>query len=391
MVELSGTVFNDEDGDCIFSSPESGIEGIELKAVNAQNGQSYYTFTNADGTYTTNFWAAPDQESITIQTSLPNILNTLLPCGSSHTQTFDLNPDTNEFEMDFPMVLDSDCPLVYADIATDQLRPCLWSTYTVSYCNYSELLVEDAVMVVTLDPFLEVTYTSIPFSNVSGNTYTFELGDLDPGFCDEFYIEVFVDCEVEVGATLCVHATLFPHQLCDEVDPDYSGASLWAESECLGNEVKFTITNIGDADMVDVAEYIIVEDVIMYMAVPFQLNAGEKVDILLPANGSTWRMEAPNEVLYPGQYQPIAWMERCGGMNTAGLVNLFPTNVNEPYRSTFCMEVVNSFDPNDKQGFPLGFQRCQLYSIQYGNRLSDPLSEHGHRSGAECFYPRYLR
>ncbi|MCB0622786.1 MAG: hypothetical protein KDC43_02390, partial [Saprospiraceae bacterium] len=51
---------------------------------------------------------------------------------------------------------------------------------------------------------------------------------------------------------------------------------------------------------------------------------------------------------------PVAWMEGCGGLNTPGLVNLFPVNNTDPFESVFCLEATAAIDPNDKRGFPYG-------------------------------------
>jgi uncharacterized repeat protein (TIGR01451 family) len=46
-------------------------------------------------------------------------------------------------------------------------------------------------------------------------------------------------------------------------------------------------------------------------------------------------------------------VEGCGGLNT-GLVNAFPQNDADHFVDIDCREIIGSWDPNDKQGFPTG-------------------------------------
>ena len=60
---------------------------------------------------------------------------------------------------------------------------------------------------------------------------------------------------------------------------------------------------------------------------------------------------------------PAAWAEGCGssGNNISlGFVNQYYLPDDEPWLDIFCLESVNSFDPNDKNGFPRGYNPERL-------------------------------
>ncbi|NRA52009.1 MAG: T9SS type A sorting domain-containing protein, partial [Phaeodactylibacter sp.] len=151
------------------------------------------------------------------------------------------------------------------------------------------------------------------------------------------------------------------------------------EQNCDDDEVAFTIKNVGSAPTAAPLDYTIVEDLVMYMEGSFDLEVGEEHLITLPGNGSTWRAEAEQEPGHPGVFQPAAWVEGCGGLNSTGLVNAFPTNNNDPFLSVFCDEVIAAFDPNDKVGFPQGRGANKLirpnqdieYRIRFQNTGTD--------------------
>ncbi|MCB0706265.1 MAG: T9SS type A sorting domain-containing protein [Saprospiraceae bacterium] len=376
-VEISGNVFYDEDSDCTFDAAESGIGPWTVLVSNTQFGSSQEVITDAAGYYVTTSWFDPNQAGAGFEVSLPDVPTTILPCGTIYNVP--VTAGTSAVSADFPVLLQQACPLLQADIATPVVRACMSSTYSLSFCSFSANLVQGAYMEVSLDPNLTVTGSSIPWSSVTGNVYTFDLGDIDPAACDQFTIDVDVSCGVLQGQTLCSEAIIYPAQICAPADPGYSGASLWVSSACVGDKVVFTLKNVGDAAMAESKDYVIVEDVIMYMSNPFDLGPGEEIEIEVPANGSTWRFESPNETLYPGQFQPVAWFEGCGGINTTGLVNLFPVDINEPYRAVFCLEVTGSYDPNDKTGFPYGLEEGHYikpnvdldYMIRFQNTGTD--------------------
>ncbi|MBR9920151.1 MAG: T9SS type A sorting domain-containing protein [Bacteroidetes bacterium] len=351
-VQLTGNVFQDINSDCILDAGENGLDGWTVQVQNDQGGTPQDILVDASGNYNaaSSFNMSDPNTSFTV--SIPGAGSNILPCGTSYTVP--VSAGVGSVNQDIPVFLQMACPLLNADIAVPVLRACMSSTYSLSFCSFSGFLIEDAYMEVTLDPNLTVTSSSIPWSAVNGNTYTFDLGDIDPAECDQFSLEVDVACDVEQGQTLCSEVTIYPAEICAPVDPGYSGASLKVSSECVGDKVRFTLRNDGTAPMAESQNYVIVEDVIMYMQTPFELEPGEEVEIEVPANGSTWRFEAPNEVLYPGDFQPIAWYEGCGGINNTGLVNQFPVDINEPFRAVFCLEVTGSYDPNDKRGFPYG-------------------------------------
>ena len=352
-VQITGNVFYDNQQDCNYDGSESGPENWLVQVKNLSNGITRNTYTNTSGAYEIPLYLNDSADPTDFEVSLPLATSNILTCGT--TYTYNLAPGETETSAHFPVFLVEDCPLLAVDIATDRLRFCAEATYNVHYCNYSTLLVEDSYLEVTIDENHEFISSTLPFSAVDGDTYTFELGDLESGSCGSFKIFVMTACTGTLGETQCVEAQIYPSVICEEVDPQWSGASIQARARCEGDEVVFELENIGNGSTQEELNFLIVEDVVMYMMDSFQVSPAEVFEVRAPANGSTWRLEAEQEPGHPGSYQPVAWMEGCGGINTTGLINLFPVNNNDYFRSVFCLETVGSFDPNDKQGFPFGF------------------------------------
>jgi uncharacterized repeat protein (TIGR01451 family) len=376
VIEVSGNVFFDSNQNCTLDDSEGGPEGWEVGLRQPNSGVVRHFFTDATGKYTASLYSNTTTDA-NLELFLPFAAGNIQPCGS--TYTLDIPANNSIESADFPVFLQEDCPLLAVDIATDRLRFCSEATYHVNYCNYSNLLVENSFLEITLDEGQSFVSAELPVSSINGHTYSFDLGDIPSARCNSFSLTVETSCTGILGQTECIEAHIYPAVICDEVDPLWTGASIDVEAICEDDEVRFEIQNIGTGSMADELQFLIVEDVVMYMSDTFEVDPQEIFNITVPANGSTWRLEAQQEPGHPGMFQPVAWMEGCGGLNTPGQINLFPTNKNDYFRSVFCLETSGAYDPNDKQGFPLGLTDEHLirpnesldYLIRFQNTGTD--------------------
>jgi len=251
------------------------------------------------------------------------------------------------------------CTSMQVDLSAASLRRCFNNQYKVQYCNNGTINAENAYVDIRFDTLCTILSSPIPWSAVNGNTYTFPLGDVAAGACDDFLVLYKVSCDGVLGQTLCTEAQIFPDTFCSPMG-SWSGAKLRVQGHCSGNEVKFVILNQG-SNMAVPSNYIVVEDIVVMtpsLNNPFTLQAGGSEVITVPANGATWRLEAEQPVGYPWGQVASATVKGCG-INTAGgfskgFVNQFPLDDQSPFVDIDCREITGSFDPNDKQGFPIG-------------------------------------
>ncbi len=259
--------------------------------------------------------------------------------------------------VDFTMLVDTLCTQMQIDLSTLTMRQCFQNTYTVNYCNFGTLAAEPAEIEVDIDPYLNVDSTSIPWISQNGNTYVFDIGFVDPFECGSFKIYFTVDCDSTfLGQTHCSEARIFPDENCQDPDPQWDESSVQLEAECLGDSVVFKVINIGDGDMNAPLNFIVIEDFIIELQGDFILKSGEDTTIVFPAYGSTFRMEADQSPGHPGVSKPCISVEGCGlGPISNGYILQYPLNDANPFIDTDCRENTSSFDPNDKQGFPMGY------------------------------------
>jgi uncharacterized repeat protein (TIGR01451 family) len=348
---LEGRVFWDSTANCAENPLEPGLESW---IVSASNGNAvFYATTDATGAYSLRVMPG---FAYVITITPPNQL--WAPC-INNLNTGIVAPFEVSTGWVFPIQKPLECPNLQVSIAASLLRRCFSNNYYhVNYKNEGTVTALDAYIDVDLDAFMSFVGTSAPdFINLGNGIYRFPLGDLPPGVSGYFNIQVTVSCDAVLGQTHCTEAHIFPDTICYTPNILWSGASLRVESTCDPDSVRFTVKNIGNADMAEPIQYIVVEDGIMFMTAPLQLNAGLAVTTAFPANGSSWRMEIPQVPFHPGFSAPSAFVEGCttNSSFSLGYINQYPVNDDDDWIDIDCLENVGSYDPNDKQGYPLGY------------------------------------
>ncbi len=286
--------------------------------------------------------------------------------------------------VDLPAQVVIECPYLEVDISTPRLRRCFENIYYVRYCNSGTAVAEDAIVTVILDPFLEYQSASINLSAQFGDTLVFEVGDIGINECAFFDITTYLNCDSTVlGQSHCVTALIIPDSICLPVDQSWSGASLMVNAECTGDSILFNIENIGENDMSSPRNFIVTEDVIMYDEGQVELLSGQSMLVFgEETNGATWRLEVDQVEGHPGESKPSVVVEGCvpfGTPFTQYFTNVFPQDDGDPFVSIDCQESVGAFDPNDKRGFPYGWDNEHFiernedleYMIRFQNTGTD--------------------
>lgn len=348
--KIGGKVFFDTVENCALDNGEDGLVGWLVRAEGLND--TIYGVTDAQGEYLV---AVPLGE-YTMKVLPPNGLWVLCPGGAPVVVNM---PNTVEPGGDFPLQALFQCPALSINIGSTQLRRCFSNNvYSVQYCNNGTAAAEDAYVTIFLDPFLSITTSSLPYTSLGNNNYRFEVGDLAVGQCGSFNFQVIVSCSAVLGQTHCTGAYIYPDTTCVPNHPNWSGANLQLRSECDADSLRFIVKNAGFGPTNEVLEYIVVEDAVMRMMAPLPpLESNDSTTIAFPANGSTWRLEVEQASFHP-YAEPIGLsVEGCSSNASfsTGYVNQFsPPDAPEAV-DIDCRANIGAYDPNDKQGFPLGY------------------------------------
>lgn len=380
-----GKVFVDTLDNCAYDSGEQALANWTVKIRGLATNLMYTATTNSLGEYSKTIGAGDTLVEVSLETpfnygqNCPSVY--LLNTASGQTST-----------QDIPVHLNANCPLLSIDLASAIMRRCTTNTYTVQACNGSASTVTGVHAEILLDSYLNFSNSSIPATDMGNGLYAFDLGDLDAGECRSFEINFQLDCSAPFGYTHCSEAHIFPYTVCNP-SANWTGADLEVSGYCDNDSIRMTITNLGSGNMPNSQNFVVVEDVVMYLNQPFQLNSGQSLQFSAKANGATWRLETPEVPNHPWGGLEAKTVEGCGGLNTAGFVNMFPLNTPDPFESIDCRQNVGSYDPNDKQAFPSGYGAAHFleantdieYHIRFQNTgtdtaftvvVLDTLSEH---------------
>jgi uncharacterized repeat protein (TIGR01451 family) len=351
LATVQGHVFEDSNADCQLASGEKGLIGWIVSAKKVGQNQITYTVTDSAGAYAFSL----DTGTYLLQFRLPNNYwqSDCVPLA----QAIALPTTTDTITSDLPLSKGALCPLMEVDLATAFLRRCFESSYTVQYSNNGTIDAPNAWIDVQLDPDLSYVSSSLSAISLPENTYRFALGAVPYGSVGSFHMQVLVGCDsTALGQTHCSEAHIYPDTLCLP-NTGWSGAEVEVDGLCAPDSVRFTIKNVGTA-ATSLLDYIIIQDDLILRTGNYTLPPNDSIKIAVPANGATYRLESEQEPNAPGNAQPSATIEGCGtnasGGMSLGFVTQFGENDGDPFISIDCTQNQGSFDPNDKQGFPIG-------------------------------------
>ncbi|MEM9821745.1 MAG: T9SS type A sorting domain-containing protein [Bacteroidota bacterium] len=349
---IEGQILIDENDDCLNDVDEFPLEQY---LILADGTTDYYGTLQSDARYNIDLDTGDYTLNVFPYSNYWSICNN----GTSVSIT---EADTITIQ-DFTAQSVVDCPYLEVDVSVPRLRPCMSNRVYVNYSNFGGTIdAEDAYVELSFEPYFRIDSASIDIVSQVNNLVTFDLGNIPLGTQDGFVVYTSFNCdslEVLTGLTPCIEAHIYPDSLCLENTTAWSGASIEVGAECLGDSVRFTITNVGLGNMANALEYIVVEDEVILSIGNFQLGQGASQEVMVEATGATFRLEAEQEPFHPGNSMPSVSVEACGSSAAGGLslgyINVFNQNDNDPFVDIDCRTITNSYDPNDKQGFPLGY------------------------------------
>ncbi len=345
------------EGSAYISQIPLVIEPEEIYVLTDNVGEVYLCGLNlADG---------PHQVSISTDNS---------PWTTECPETIDFNVQNGIIQSmpEFGLYSTSPCPQPDVSIFCPTIRRCSehsWPIY-VNACNLPSGtdVIQEAYVDVVLDSFIYIESATLPYQDLGQFVYRFDIGDLNPGQCNNFVINVNFGCEFELGETVCMEARMFPVQECElddegefEEDEDcpsweWDNSRIDVEGWCSGDSVYFDVKNIGSGNMDCFRQVNLFVDYGLQETDSVKLNAGAQRTLRYPCSGETYILKANQHPFHPGNSHPTDFVENCGGTNwTPGVVNCYPHDDVDPVVDIFCGTVVGSFDPNDKTGYPLGF------------------------------------
>ena len=367
--KIFGSVAHDENDNCMVDNGETTLAGYKVTAEKETYTRTTYTDDAGD------YKLFLDTGNYLVQVFPPSEIWD--NCDDPVEVSF---PDYELEEiLDLPMESVLDCPALSVDIASPFLRRCFNNTFYVDYCNLGSMDAVNSYVTIELDPLFTMISSSLAYT-VDNNIYTFDLGTVEYGSCDDFNFVVELSCDAELGMTFCSIAQIFPDDGCALPAPDWDGVDIAMMGNCTTDDVQFLIQNNGE-DMTTSLDYKVIRNAELWEDGTFLLAAGASQTLTFPADGATYRVEADQSENHPWNNSPSMTIEACSsnGNFETGFFTMFPVADYGDTYDELCLEVIGSYDPNDKQGFPRGYgdehyiyQNVDLqYLIRFQNTGTD--------------------
>ena len=346
---ISGKVYIDDNDNCQYDNGEPSAydinviatDGVDEYVGTVDNNGNYYIFAPY-GTYD-------------LFVVSPGLYWAVCPVLPSVT----LNDTNDDASQDFGLTESVDCPLMTVDLSAARLRRCFDNRVIMDYSNQGPATATDASIILTLDDGLFISSSAHPYVDLGQNSYEFDLGDVESFESGEIKILVHVDCNsTAIGETKCMEANIFPDSICIEL-LEWSGANVEVSGECKGDSLTFSVTNTGTDDMAMERMLSIIEDDIVLFMQGFKLDKNQSLSRTVEATGSTFRFNAEQEVNHPYPGIKSIAIEGCtdnptGGVSL-GFIQQFSAGDSDPFTDIECLELIGSYDPNEKTASPIGY------------------------------------
>lgn len=374
---ILGKLSADLNENCQLDAQEPALSNWRITAEGLN--KSFSTNTRPDGSFT--IYADSTNSPYTISAMPLNYLWEI--CGNNAVPVaINSGMDTVQVSILANPVIE--CPQLSVSIGAPILRRCFDNWFFVGLCNNGTKAATDAYVDIQLDSpeFEPIQNASLPYTILSNGLYRFEVGTVDVGACVNFQFSAIVSCEfVEIGQTLCYTAHAYPDTFCIPPGQNWNGSNVSVTGTCENGSISFLLSNTGTAPMPQNANYVVLRNGEKVDDGFFQLSQGGTKPLIYPADGATWRVEATQVPNHPNTNNPSATLEACSSNGSVSTGFVLQFSVFDPSEAVdnACQLVVGSWDPNDKQGFPLGATDAHLilpnteleYLIRFQNTGTD--------------------
>ena len=369
---IVGRVFVDSNNNC-----SDDVEvGLRNRVV--QSSEGVLAITDNDG-----FYQLFSDTGSFVLSQVEQPLWSVNCAGIPYLLAVDTTQDTIS-GIDFANTAVEDCHWLSVDVGSSNQRPCFsTNSYVVSYCNSGTEGAVDVYVDLTFPSEIIPLNSSIPWQELGGGVYRFEVGDLAIDECGSFNIRDSVLCDAVVGSTVCVTAEIFPISPCliATAQPGWDNSSVAISGSCSGTNVEFLVENTGTGNMSSQPTYRLFQDnALLDAGVLTQLAAGASTSFSQPADGAAYRLEVNQSIGHPGVSLPRTTVEGCGSPVSLGQVLVSQQNDVDDHIEISCIELTASYDPNDKRVVPAGYGAEHIvhpndslleYTIRFQNTGSD--------------------
>lgn len=350
---IKGRLFRTFSADCNQIQPEYSLPRRIVKAypgpiMAISNAQGIYQFQVPSSVFPSNYIVKAIKP---IRYNIPGSF--ICPAESYYQCSFAGGPDTLT-ELNFGYQF-ADCHNLIVDISTNRRRRCFRNFTKVSYHNEGNVAPADPFVLVTFPHWVKPLNATIPYVVVNDSVWKFSLDSQIDNNIHSFEIIDSVVCNAPMGTNQCTKAEIYPVSNCQNHNA-WNQSEISVSGECVDGQVVFVIQNKTIHPMEDSTAYWIYLDSIQVKVGKIKLAAGDSLHVLVQTDGMTATILANQVAGHPTSLFVSSAIENCsnGIFYPRQMANHFPHS-QTPVSKTQCLPIRDSYDPNDKQAFPIGF------------------------------------
>ena len=266
--------------------------------------------------------------------------------------------------VDIPVEAITECAELQVNVGvrTPIFRRCFDNAFAVNYCNLGTTNEDNVNVEVIIDDWLQVDSFESPIiqENFNGRQrFIIPSTQLEIGECNTSLIHFTPICDAPLGISQCIKAHITPDSLCSALSSTWTGPTIETDTRCNNvGQVALTLRNVGKSIAEDLT-YKIYKDGVVVDEVTFSLIPNEFLTIVKNNDNSSWGIECKQVENHPCGVIARSFIEGCGiapNTITNSFALQFPNdNALCPFNDEICSPIIGSYDPNDKQAFPVGY------------------------------------
>jgi uncharacterized repeat protein (TIGR01451 family) len=379
---ISGKAYIDSTNDCMRQPDEAAILFLPVFTIPGNN----YTISNGAGYFSLGI---SDSTSTTVTPVIPQLYQHMIanPCPSDYLVYLNsaAPQDSSGFDFGFDGNL---CWQLRVDVSANRKRRCFRNYSTLTYWNEGLIAADSVEVRVKFAGYDIPVAASMAYTiDTSDSSLVFNIGTLQPWQSGTITITDSIACVPGItGLTKCTEAWILPVNQClidSTTGAGWDHSSMVVDGECVNDTCVFVIENHGSGNMSIASQYRIYANNVMVYTGSFQLLSGDSLVVLWVSGGATIRLEADQHPDHPGNSHPNAVLEGCGtdgsGNFTIGQINLVPQDDGDIDVEIDCMQISDSYDPNDKANAPEGIDAAHIvlpntpidYTVRFQNTGTD--------------------
>jgi len=328
-------------------------EGIMVKAMPG----NYYAITDHNGRYKLNVDTLHTDFTVILMEDSKAQYSKKNTCDTSKAVHFK-NQQYHLDNVDFSLNSIS-CSDLTLNISSTNRRRCFKGKTTISVSNNTAFSKNNVEVYTVFPQYIHEKSYSVSYNSKTDSLTTFIIPEIFPYETVKIEVIDSVVCGIEEirGLQQCVEAYIDASQRCVVDQPSWDGAYVKLISLPSTNSIfKFKLQNIGDNIMADSAEYRIFFNDTLAVKKKFLLAANAYKEFEVYSDNKTIRVEANQSPGYPLKEINQIFnnpSSATGSYNPSYRISSAVDNERNDYSIT-CGQILDSFDPNDKNVLPKG-------------------------------------